>query len=152
MKELIVVRGLPGSGKSTFAKRLLELENGIRDYDFDWNMSYDPESPAWCHLEADMFFCQNGKYFFEAHQVPQAHAWCKQKVREHLESEMSVVVSNTFSRVWEMQPYLDMAKEFGCKLTVIECQGQYGNIHNVPEEAIEKMKARWEPYPSAKAD
>jgi hypothetical protein len=42
-----------------------------------------------------------------------------------------------------MYPYFHAANDFGCSLYVVECHGQYGNLHNVSEETIQKMKGRW---------
>lgn len=135
MQELILIRGLPGSGKSTFAS---QIAKGLEQLVFH----------HFVHIETDMYF-NKGKhleYLFDASKLPEAHQWTQNWCREELKEGNSVIVSNTFSRIWEMQPYLDMAKEFDCKVTVITCEGNYGNIHGVPEETINKMKSRWEKY------
>lgn len=127
MLELILIRGLPGSGKSTLAKKFTKLN-------YVW-------------FETDMYFLsETGNYVFVKNKLPQAHAWCQWEAETSLEAGCKVVVSNTFSRIWEMQPYIDMAAKWGAKLTVITCEGDWGNIHNVPEETIKAMRSRWEPY------
>ena len=132
MSELILIRGLPGSGKSTFARSMVKrfLAAGL---------SYD-------HIETDMFFQYLDEYKFDTSKLKEAHLWAQDWCRAELQVGDSVVVSNTFTRIWEMQPYLDMAKEFKAKVTVLTCEGQYGNVHGVPEEKIQEMKRRWEPY------
>jgi len=60
--------------------------------------------------------------------------------REH------VIVSNTFTTIGEMQPYLDAAKEYDYTVQVVDCHGTFGSVHGVPEEVIERMRARWEQY------
>ena len=142
MQELILIRGLPGSGKSYLADWLKTVLN----YDPDW---WDGSEHMWFHRETDQFFCSDkyvNDYKFDASKLKEAHQWCQNEVRGILNSGCSVIVSNTFTRIWEMQPYIDMAKEFGAKLTVITCEGQYGSVHNVPQEKIQEMKLRWEPY------
>jgi predicted kinase len=126
MSRLILIRGLPGSGKSTLARTLTQA--------------------GYCHYEADQFFemAGSGTYKFDPAKLQAAHAWCLNAARYRVEWGDPVVISNTFSRQWEIQPYQDLAKEFGIKPQIIECKGQFGNIHNVPEEVIQKMKARWE--------
>jgi predicted kinase len=120
---LILVRGLPGSGKSTYAASL----GGYR------------------HLEADMFFERSdGSYHFDPAKLAQAHAWCQGAVRHELRQGADVVVSNTFTQRWEMQPYLDMAQELNVPVKVVVMNGRFKNVHNVPEQAIERMRARWE--------
>jgi predicted kinase len=122
--ELILVRGLPGSGKSTTAAKL-------RRTDF-------------CeHFEADQYFMRNGKYEFDVNQLRQAHEWCKARTKEHLALNYRVIVSNTFTTVKELRPYFDIAREFNIVPTVITCNNEFKNVHDVPEEALAKMKARF---------
>lgn len=121
---LTLIRGLPGSGKSTFAR--------------DFYMR---------HYEADMFFIQpDGEYKFNPGLIKQAHEWCQASVRCALYAHYDVVVSNTFTTRKEMQPYIDFAKNCGAELKVYRMTSNYGSIHNVPEETIERMRNRFEDY------
>ncbi|TXH14105.1 MAG: ATP-binding protein [Hyphomicrobiaceae bacterium] len=121
MTTITLIRGLPGSGKSTLAATL------------------DAH-----HIEADMYFMHDGQYCFEPELHAEAHAWCQHEAREMLSLGISVVVSNTFTRLWEMRPYFDMARIMGATVEVIECTGRYQNVHGVPDEVIQRMAARWE--------
>lgn len=124
MNRLYIIRGLPGSGKSTLAKIL----------------AGDHTS------EADQYFIDEdtGEYQYNPALVRQAHEWCQNNIRHYLKSNFPVVaVSNTFAQKWEYEPYLAMAKEYGYEVFIIVCQNDFGNIHNVPEEAIERMRKRW---------
>lgn len=130
MSHLYIIRGLPGSGKSTFARRLVDAGIVAK---YGW-------------YEADMFFANKwGKYNFQADKLPEAHGWCKQMVFLTLKED-DAIVSNTFSRIREMQPYIDYCNENGHTFTVITCEGNYGNVHGVPDKAIERMRQRWEKY------
>ena len=60
MNTLVLLRGLPGSGKSTAAK----LFN---------------KAP---HFEADMYFMKNGNYKFDFNGLKDAHNSCKRKVHK----------------------------------------------------------------------
>lgn len=123
---LIIIRGLPGSGKSTLAKKL----NCV------------------VHVEADMYFInESGEYVFSPEKLPDAHKWCQETTRNLLNSGKSVVVSNTFTRIWEMQAYLDMARDLSCTVKVIRKNGCFGNVHDVPEKTIEAMRERFEDFP-----
>jgi len=122
---LVLVRGLPGSGKSTFARKLEYFE----------------------HVEADMFFVtKDGQYIYNPDLIKDAHNWCQETTFKALADGWDVVVSNTFSRIWEMEPYFKMAKTFGMQLTVIKMEGNFETIHNVSADAIQRMRERWEDY------
>jgi predicted kinase len=145
-QELILIRGLPGSGKSTFAASLLYSLNDNKIHCENMGGGFD-EMPDWVHHETDDFFIhEDGKYVFEPNKISEAHAWNWDRTHQALSEGYSVIVSNTFSRVWEMRPYIDMADKLDIKLTVLTVEGNFGNVHNVPEESIEKMRKRWEPY------
>lgn len=123
MKTLFLLRGLPGAGKSTLADSL-----GI-DY-----------------VEADMFFMQDGEYKFDGAKLKEAHEWCQGRVRKIMEYGMSVAVANTFTQEWEMEPYLKMAEEFGYRVNSLIVENRHGgeNTHGVPEEALTRMRNRFE--------
>ncbi|PKR53077.1 ATP-binding protein [Thalassospira marina] len=127
--SLLLIRGLPGSGKSTLARRLCQADEHF-------------------HIEADMFMTDaKGRYRFSAAKLGEVHARCEQETRQHLQAGHHVIVANTFSQIWEMQPYLDMAKTLGIPVQIIECQGQFKSIHDVPERSIRDMRNRWEKLP-----
>ncbi len=122
--QLFIIRGLPGSGKSTIA-------NAMRHAGF-------------VHVEADMFFMESGSYKYVPEKIKLAHEWCQYTVRHALENGNNVVVSNTFTRRFEMQPYIDMATEFGIVPNIMTANGNFGNVHGVPDEVLQKMRDRWE--------
>jgi len=122
---LSLIRGLPGSGKSTFAKKLNKLTGAI-------------------HLEADMYFMKNGVYEFDKEKISLAHRWCLDTARIFLNQGYNVVVSNTFTQKWEMENYITVASEAGSPTEIYRCTQNYGSLHNVPEETLKKMQARFE--------
>ena len=127
-KELYLLRGLPGAGKSTLAKMLV----GDRDY---------------CHKEADMYFIDSeGKYKFDFSLIKEAHEWCQSEVEFLMKYEHTAVVSNTFTQEWEMQAYYDLAEKYGYRVHSLIVENRHGGVneHGVPQETLEKMKQRFE--------
>ena len=128
-KILYIVRGIPGSGKSTFAKSL-----------------------GGTHFETDMFFMVDGEYKFDGSKIKDAHKWCQDSVHTAMllnhTSQLNniIVVSNTFTQEWEMKPYYEMAEYFEYKVFSIIVENRHGGIneHNVPEEVLTKMRERFE--------
>ena len=129
MKELILLRGVPGCGKSTLAKLLV----GDKDY---------------CHKEADMYFIDGkGNYNFDPSKIKDAHAWCKEETEFVMKYEHSpVVVSNTFTQEWEMEAYYELAKTWGYTVFSIIVENRHGGVneHGVPADKIKQMVDRFE--------
>jgi len=122
----MLIRGLPGSGKSTVAKL------------FDKAL----------HFEADMYFLDaDGNYHFDASKIKNAHNWCRHSVMDAMkEGHPIVVVSNTFTQEWEMEVYYLLAEELGYRVTsmIVENRHEGKNIHGCPDDKIEQMKTRFE--------
>lgn len=124
MKELFLLRGLPGSGKSTLAKAL----GGEQ-------------------VEADQYFIVDGEYRFDPTKIKTAHEWCRNQVSDWMFLEFErIVVSNTFTQEWEMEPYFQMAKGKGYRVYSLVVENRHGgeNVHGVPAEKLHQMKNRFE--------
>jgi predicted kinase len=55
-----------------------------------------------------------------------------------------VIVSNTFTTEEQMQPYLDLAKEYKYRVVslIIENRHSGKSIHDVPEETLIQMESK----------
>lgn len=122
---LYLVRGLPGSGKSSYA------------------VTYILTGQADIHLEADMYFVEDNRYNFFPELLYKAHSWCQETTRIFLANGKNVIVSNTFTTRKELEPYIVMAKELNVPVKIYRCTQDYGSIHNVPTETIERMRNRF---------
>lgn len=122
--DLVLIRGLPGSGKSNMASILAMI--------------------GYKHFEAGMFFEIGGTYRFDRTRIGDAHDWCQHMTRQALARGDNVVVSNTFTTRWEMEPYFSMTTR---TVRVIEAKGNLANVHGAPPEAVKRMALRWESMP-----
>jgi predicted kinase len=124
MKKLVIVRGVPGSGKSTYAKaKAAEL--------------------GAAHVESDMYFSMTGKYIFIPERLPAAHDWCWHQTFRAFKKHDIVVVSNTFTMQWELDRYLEEADNRGYAVHIVQMTKEYGSVHNVPADIMAKMRARF---------
>ena len=134
MPSLILIRGIPGAGKTTVAK-------GIRAMFFN---QIPAPYPA-VHLEADQFFLDaDGVYTYRRELIGEAHQWCQLSTLQAMKNGRNVIVSNTFTRYSEMLPYLHTAKEYDYKVQIIEVHGEFESVHNVPAETVKRMKDRFQ--------
>lgn len=128
MTNLVLVRGLPGSGKTTTA---LNYGENIET--------------NWSHYEADHYFTDaEGNYKWERNKLREAHEWCQKQTAADLAKGYTVIVSNTFTTIREMEPYFDMARVYGITPTVILCQNDWGSVHDVPPDTLDAMRKRFQ--------
>ena len=132
-KKLYIVRGLPGSGKSTFAEALVGADFLV--------------------CEADKYFMVDGEYKFDATKLKQAHEYCRNLVETYMKDSLvndqfyrEIAVSNTFTQEWEMQAYFDLAEKYGYMVFTVIVENRHGGVnqHGVPDDKLEQMKNRFE--------
>ena len=134
-----ILCGIPGSGKTTYAKR---------------------EFPAAKVLSADDFFmvgvvsssdhAVKTEYRFDPTQLPAAHGSCLRRFIEAVqERRESIVVDNTNTTTAEIAPYAAVALAYGYTLQVLVIEADpeaafARNVHGVPLKACQAMAKRLE--------
>ena len=138
-RDVIVLRGLPGSGKSTLIENSSEKKQDLLAY-----------------CSADSFFTDSltGEYRFDIEKLSTAHRACLNLFLDNLIANKAlVVVDNTNSQYWEYSLYKCFAKCFGYKCHILEltCPSEeilkayhLRNKHNVAYEVTVAMRNRWE--------
>lgn len=127
---LYLFRGIPGAGKSTYASKF-----AIEKLGTDKNL-----------FEADQFHIdpKTNKYEFSKEVIEYAHMHCLSSAAKTLHWGEDAFVANTFTKWWEIQRYMDVALATNSDVVIIHCLGNFSNIHDVPEETLEKMNNRFE--------
>lgn len=127
-QSLVLLRGLPGSGKSSLAHLLSE----------------QGKYPVFCI--DDYFLDKNGVYQFDYAQNHLAYKQCETLTEEALKNGLEkVFVANTFTLEWEIIPYFKMAAQYHYHVYVVTVENHHENtnIHGVSQEQIEKMAAKY---------
>ena len=126
--NLVIIRGLPGQGKSTHAKNVF-VPQGYK------------------HFENDQYFMKNGHYEFDLHKVKDAANCCFNNTANELAAGNDVVVSNVFVTVKAVNRYKELAKKYNATFKVLRMTGNFKNVHNIPKNAFTNMKLNFKDYP-----
>lgn len=130
MKTLVLVRGLPGAGKSTFVEDLLSMTH----------------PGAGKSIAADDFMMEDGEYVWKKEKLFMAHSKCRSTVELWMRGNTSLIlVHNTFSTPSELQPYIDLASRYEYRVhsVVVENRHEGCSVHNVPQETLDKLLIRF---------
>lgn len=126
-KEFVVVRGVPGCGKTTFAEMIAGSNGQV--------------------FETDEYFETDHGYDFDPSKLGEAHEWCRNQVEEAMQDGVqTVVLANTSSCVWEFLDYYRTAGEHGYRAHSVIKENRHGgeSEHGVPDSVCNKMRNRFE--------
>lgn len=124
-KNLVIVRGVSGSGKTTFSSLL---------------------GRAICSAD-DYLVSRDGKYEWEAWKLRRAHGWCFRKCERFMKKGINpVMVSNSSPRKRDLKPYYELAEKYGYRVFSVIVENRHGgeNVHDVPEESLIKQEKRFD--------
>jgi len=149
-KELILVRGASGAGKSTFVDTMMFL-----------HQNYDNTIVE--EVSADNYFIDDDDiYRFNPKELPNAHKFCQDCVKNMMSSIADyednlplnsvpyvnhfIFVHNTFTQEWEMKEYERLASYYGyyVRHIIVENRHESKSIHDVPDVAVKAQKERFE--------
>lgn len=125
MPQVVLLSGVPGSGKSTYTRA---LQGRV------------------VVCSADHWFERSGSYQFAPHELPQAHGACLRRFTEALQANDCdvLVVDNTNTSVVELAPYYALAAAYGApvRLVTVTCDPTVAhsrNTHGVPLVGVQRM-------------
>ncbi|XP_042541298.1 uncharacterized protein LOC122112540 isoform X2 [Dipodomys spectabilis] len=135
-KLLILLRGLPGSGKTTLSRILLgQSRDGIV-------------------FSTDDYFHHQDGYRYNVNQLGDAHDWNQNRAKQAIDQGRSpVIIDNTNTQAWEMKPYVEMAIGKGYRVEFHEPETWWKfdpeelekrNKHGVSRKKIAQMLDRYE--------
>uniref|UniRef100_A0A6V7L1S7 Smr domain-containing protein n=1 Tax=Bracon brevicornis TaxID=1563983 RepID=A0A6V7L1S7_9HYME len=142
-KILILLRGLPGSGKSHLSRQL--IANNVSD-----------PCPDNFTFSTDDYFIKLGRgvYQFDARKLEEAHVFNQTRVFTAMRKGLTpIIIDNTNTQAWEMRPYAAKAVEYGYIVETLEPNTPWAfnpkelakkNVHGVPRNKIEAMLDRFE--------
>jgi len=143
MKKCVILRGVAGSGKSTYGKQFYP---NAYVCSADFYHMYDVTQPDGS---------VKSEYKWDPGKAGMAHSNCMNDFIEAVSKGVElVVVDNTNIRRYEFQNYVKLARVFGYVVNIIEmtlrspddmrlCAGR--NQHGVPEPVVQSMTDLFEP-------
>lgn len=120
------MQGVPGSGKSHLARLIADNIVGVI-------------------CSTDDYFYEDGEYKFDPAKLGEYHSRNLQHATDLMAEGCNVVVDNTNILQKHVQPYVNAARQHGYHVQFVRITGDnFGNIHKVPQEVVERMQNQME--------
>lgn len=160
-KTLHIMRGVSGSGKSTFIKNNIPDPKVIHSTDDVIENDIAPIITSKTGIEGYKALFQHMLYINHYGPLKKAHRLNQENAKKSMDSGVeNVVIDNTNLDPWESKPYVEYGLEKGYNikihtippgnLTAKELADR--NVHGVPLEVIEKMLAKLKRNPEITVD
>jgi tRNA uridine 5-carbamoylmethylation protein Kti12 len=149
-KFCIIMRGIPGSGKSTTARF---VASSVAPYAFrDKNRTLVfGDHQAVIHSTDEQFTSDDGVYIFDGNKIALYHNYNYRNFVESIELGIKcVIVDNTNTTAWEYEKYEKFARKAGYIVSVMKMpvptieESMSRNTHGLSRDVIEKMIKRWQ--------
>lgn len=121
---LTIIRGAPGQGKTTFAKK-------------NFNCLI---------LENDMFHEKGGKYRYDGKIQGNAIDWCIDVTDMTLRNGSDVCVANTFTKRKYIDCYKRLAELYGAEFKIYRMMGNFNNVHGLTKSMVSRFSDNMEDY------
>jgi len=134
-KIVIIMRGCPGSGKSTSSQALIDYlsETGVMPV----------SSMSKCSAD-DYMKNEDGKYKYDHAKIGMVHGRCKEQFMASLaERNNLIIVDNTNIKLFEFKVYVSAARSQGYEVYQWELELRFENIHGVPSDKLEQMQKNY---------
>lgn len=128
--KVIIMRGIPGAGKSTLAKKIAEKTGAVI-------------------CSSDHYFERDGTYKYVKEEISEAWRQCENKARRLLILRQSVIIDNTNVALSDYENYIQLAYNEGAEIEIVELKvpvdvAKARGIHNVPDESYKRFVSRWQ--------
>jgi hypothetical protein len=145
-KTMIVIRGIPSSGKTTMAinkvKTMFDAHCKQANIVFEDEIAYDIAIHKFgvIYSADDCMYDSNGVFNFQPRKLQLAHDTCIENVKQALQSPniQVIIVDNTHTQIWQMKSVVDAAIESGvCNVQFMEPTNHWSRK---PQECMRKSR------------
>lgn len=131
-RNIIIIRGVSSSGKSSFAEFIKELYPDSEIYCADdyFHTNYDGSNP-------------DGVYKFNSEKLGAAHGACRRKFQKAVDTGAKcVIVANTNTKKSDWEFYEEYGKQNNYRVFFIVLENRHNgvNIHSVNESTLIKQE------------